>query len=210
MARPTDAKEPDNKAKDAKADNAKGGGGSPTFIIIAMALVTIIGSGLVTAASVYFLAPMVIQPMLQQSLKKITVTVVHTNEDGSGSSDGGGSSLVGPTLSMDEFTVNLKDPTPHYLRAKLSLMLSTSDKTFSTLKGEALKKWFEEFDGEMANYKPSLNDIVITTLTNQSLADVSSEKGKEKIKADIEKQAQAVLGSEHRILRVNFEEFIVQ
>lgn len=209
MARPTEAKEPENKAKDDKAP-AAGGGGNPTIVIIAMALVTILGTSAATAASIYFLAPMVIQPMLQQSLKTVTVKVVHENAEAAEGGEGGGHGGVGPTFRLDEFTVNLKDPNPHYLRAKVSLMLSTHDKTFGTLKGEEAKKWAEEFDMEMQNYKASLNDIVISTLTNQSLADVSSEKGKEKIKETIAKQAQLVLGHEHNVLRVNIEEFIVQ
>ena len=222
MARPTKSKDMKGKPLEAVegggaagAAGGPGGGGSggPSMVILlAVALVVILGSAGASIASVFFLMPMVMQPMMDQ--------VAAAAAKGGGGGHGGGaehgeaggeSSQVGPVIDLDEFTVNLNDPSgDRYLRADFSITVTTEDKAFSELSGEALKKWEEEFHMEMAHYVPAIRDIVISALTQRTSEDLATEEGKEAVKKDIKAKVDKLLHGHHEVIRVNIENFIIQ
>ncbi len=125
MARPTKPKDVKPKA----TENESGGDGAVAtqasfdlkFIVTILAIILI---GLVgPAASVYFIAPMVVEPLVTNALSS-----AGSSEGGHGEGHGSASGpheTLGMNLELDEFTVNLKsDPSQHgqqYLRTKMSL-----------------------------------------------------------------------------------------
>jgi len=139
MARPT-------KPKDVNPDEigaptpAAGGGGSALdlkFIltILLISVVSVAGS----AASIFFLAPMVMGPVIAQEVKT-AVEATAQKAEGEGEGEGeaaehgeGGHETV-MNLELDEFTVNLKpDPSMggnQFLRTKMSLSVAVPPEEF--------------------------------------------------------------------------------
>ncbi len=128
MARPTKPKDIKPKALDESgAPVAGGGGGEPKLdlkliiTIVAIFVASIVGS----AASVYFLAPMVVVPAVVEQV--LAATTEGGGEHGGGA-HAGPHQTVGMNLELDEFTVNLKsDPSlggNQFLRTKMSLSIA--------------------------------------------------------------------------------------
>lgn len=128
MARPTKPKDIKPKALDESGvPAASGGGGEPKLdlkliiTIVAIFVASIVGS----AASVYFLAPMVVVPAVVEQV--IAATTEGGGEHGGGA-HAGPHETVGMNLELDEFTVNLKsDPSMggnQFLRTKMSLSIA--------------------------------------------------------------------------------------
>jgi flagellar FliL protein len=132
--------------------------------------------------------------------------------DGSGAEGGADKApQIGPVLELDEFTVNLKDPGgQRYLRATLSISVTAEDPKFEKLSGEALKKWEEEFHGEMSHYVPAIRDICITAMTKRNASELSTAMGKEALKEEIQKAVDGLFHGSHKVIRVNLENFIIQ
>lgn len=202
MARPT-------KAKEAKPKVAEQAGGPPApkeaifgINLVFMGVILVLCTVLSSAASVYFLTPFVIKPLLQELMPK------EEDDEGDTAHE---MPTIGPVLDLEEFTVNLKDTdAERYLRADLSISVTTEDPSFGKLTGEALHKWEEDFHMEMAHYVPAIRDIVIASLTKRTAAELSTTMGKEQIKGEIQKSVDAVFHGKHKVIRVNFENFIIQ
>jgi flagellar FliL protein len=177
------------------------------MLCIAITLCTTIAS----AASMYFLAPIIIKPMLAQTQPAGEGEEGEFAEEGEEGEAGESLPGVGPVVDLEEFTVNLKDRgEERYLRADLSLMVTAGDPQFENLKGEALHQWQEEFHLEMAHYVPAIRDIVISSLTKRTAAELGSTVGKEQIKNEIKRSVDALFHGKHQVIRVNFENFIIQ
>ncbi len=215
MARPTKSKDVKPKALEPVADKGSSNSvpneesSSPMNMII-IAVIIVVCTAISSAASVYFLAPMVIQPLLAQSKGG------EHGEEGEGEGhgeEGGGHKMptVGPVIDLEEFTVNLKDPGgQRYLRADLSITVTAGDPNFEKLSGEAMHAWEENFHAQMGHYVPAIRDIVITALTKRTAAELSTAMGKEQIKEEIKKNTDGVFHGKHQVIRVNFENFIIQ
>lgn len=145
MARPTQAK--DVKPDDIDADLAAEAGGSSVKsaldlkFIITILVILLAGIG-GSVATTLFLAPMVLGPVIQQS---VTAAAGSAGEHGEGGDHGdshgeghGGagsaSQTIGNTLELDEFTVNLKsDPSMRgnqFLRTKMSLGIAVPEEQY--------------------------------------------------------------------------------
>ncbi len=125
MARPTKPK--DVKPKAVESDPGSGGGGTTTEsafdlkFIVTILVIILVGLG-GPAGSVFFLSPMVIEPIISSALGGLGGGEGH----GEGHGDGTGvHEKIGMNLELDEFTVNLKSdpsqPGHQYLRTKMSL-----------------------------------------------------------------------------------------
>jgi len=69
----------------------------------------------------------------------------------------------------------------------------------------------EAFVGKMATYIPTLRDIVNTALMKRSAAQISTLEGQELLKDEMSQEMNNILATNHyQVVRVNFEEFIVQ
>lgn len=215
MARPTKSKEAKPKALEAVPDGDSKGGGSSSgggmLNMIIMAVIIVVCTAVSSAASVYFLAPMVLKPLLAQMAPAAEGEEGEGGEAHGEEGHGEATPMVGPVLELEEFTVNLRDPDgQRYLRATLSLTVTADDPQFGKLSGEALHKWEENFHHEMGHYVPSIRDIVISTLTKKTAAELSTMQGKEQVKEEIKRQSEALLHGKHKVIRVNLENFIIQ
>ncbi len=101
----------------------------------------------------------------------------------------------GPTLSLDEFLVNLSDPGgDHFLKVTVALGLNKDKgKTPESLKEQT----------------PMIRDAVLTSLGSRTRDDVGAETGRQKLKADIKKKVNAALG-EDDVDDVYFSNFVTQ
>ena len=69
----------------------------------------------------------------------------------------------------------------------------------------------EAFVGKMATYIPTLRDIVNTALMKRSAAQIGTLEGQELLKDEMSQEMNNILAGHHyQVIRVNFEEFIVQ
>ena len=101
----------------------------------------------------------------------------------------------GPVMSLDEFLVNLSDPgSDHFLKVTVGLELDKA-------KGKSAEGLKEQ--------TPAIRDAVLTALSSQSRDAVTPVKGREKLKAEIKKNVNQVLGEED-VQNVYFTNFVTQ
>jgi flagellar FliL protein len=108
---------------------------------------------------------------------------------------GGASALaeIGPMFPLDTFTVNLlSESGRRYLKVEMNLELSG-----------------EELGLELDNKTAVIRDIIIRLLSSKSLEEISTAKGKEKLKEQIVDQLNMRL-RDGRVNNVYFTEFVVQ
>ncbi len=102
-------------------------------------------------------------------------------------------SEIGPMFPLDTFTVNLlSESGRRYLKVQMNLELSG-----------------EELGIELDTRKAVIRDIIIRLLSSKSLEEISTSKGKEKLKDQIVDQLNMRL-SDGKINNVYFTEFVVQ
>lgn len=209
MPRQTEPKEAKETTTVENTPAASASNGNSLVSMLVLALVITIGSAISSAASVYFLAPMVMEPMLAK-IKPAHAEGEEGAEHGEGA-EGHAAAKVGPVLDMDEFVVNLNDESgERYLKADFSIMVSVKDDSYTKLSGHDLEKWEEEFKHHMGHYLPSIRDIIISTLTKYSAEELATVEGKNKIKKEIMAQSTPLFHGENEVLRVNIENFVIQ
>lgn len=100
---------------------------------------------------------------------------------------------VGPMYPLDQFLVNLLSETgSRYLKMELNIELSA-----------------ETLTPEIDQKKPLLRDIIIKILTSKTYEDISTAKGKERLKDEIATKLNEILRDGY-IKNVYFTDFIVQ
>lgn len=100
---------------------------------------------------------------------------------------------VGPMFPLDAFTVNLlSENGRRYLKVEMNLELSG-----------------EELGAELEGKKAVIRDVIIRLLSSKSLEEISTSKGKEKLKDQIVEQLNMRL-RDGSIKNVYFTEFVVQ
>jgi flagellar FliL protein len=105
----------------------------------------------------------------------------------------GSFSEIGPLFPLDTFTVNLlSESGRRYLKVQMNLELSG-----------------EELGIELDTRKAVIRDIIIRLLSSKSLEEISTAKGKEKLKDQIVDQLNMRL-KDGKIRNVYFTEFVVQ
>ncbi len=146
MARPTQAKDikPDEIEAELDAEASGGGGGKTSALdlkfIITILAIFIAGIG-GSVASIMFLAPMVLGPVIQEQVIAATGATPAEHGGEHGEEHGGGhgghghpSQSIGMLLDLEEFTVNLKnDPGlrgNQFLRTKLSLSVALPEEQY--------------------------------------------------------------------------------
>jgi flagellar basal body-associated protein FliL len=144
--------------------------------------------------------------------------------------------LLGLNLGLDEFTVNLKKVEgirgTQYLRAKMNLNVTVPEAENCNVEAphdapaeggegghggggapavDTAKACQEAFQGKMSKYVPSFRDIINTALMKRSTLDIGTMEGQEALKDELIQEMNGLLASSsYKVLRVNFEEFIVQ
>lgn len=102
---------------------------------------------------------------------------------------------LGPVMPLDEFLVNLADPSgDHFLKVTVNLELDKAKgKTAEALKDQVAP----------------IRDAVLTSLCSKTREDVTPQTGRDKLKADIKKNVNAALG-EDDVEGVYFTNFVTQ
>ncbi|MFZ2890354.1 flagellar basal body-associated protein FliL [Sulfuricurvum sp.] len=107
--------------------------------------------------------------------------------------DGGASTEVGLMYPLDIFTVNLlSESGRRYLKVEMNLELEG-----------------EELSPELDTKKPVFRDIIIRILSSKSLEEISTIKGKEKLKEQIVSELNTRL-KDGKVKNVYFTDFVVQ
>jgi len=100
---------------------------------------------------------------------------------------------VGPMMEMDTFIVNLlSENGRRYLKVKVNLELED-----------------EELQEEIGTKIPVLRDVIIRIASSKTLAEISTEKGKEKFKDQIVSEININL-KDGKINNVFFTDFVIQ
>ena len=100
---------------------------------------------------------------------------------------------IGPIYPLDQFIVNLlSQGGAKFLKTKMDLELSGPELT-----------------AELDKKKPLIRDIVIRTLSSKTYQEVSTNRGKEKLKDELVDKINAVL-ADGQVKNIFFTEFVVQ
>jgi flagellar basal body-associated protein FliL len=68
----------------------------------------------------------------------------------------------------------------------------------------------DAFKNKMAQFIPAMRDIINTALMKRTAAQLSTTEGVETLKDEIKEQINQILPTEYRVVRVNFQDFIIQ
>lgn len=175
-----------DEEKKEETKEKKSGSNLVLIIIIVLLVLILVGGGL----AAYFLLSdngdtkqpnMSQQPQPQAQMKKSNVA---RNSD---------LVEIGPIYPLDQFIVNLlSEGGTKFLKTKMDLELSGPELT-----------------AELDKKKPLIRDIVIRTLSSKTFQEVSTNRGKEKLKDELVDRINAVLADGH-IKNIFFTEFVVQ
>ncbi|MBV5321699.1 MAG: flagellar basal body-associated protein FliL [Sulfuricurvum sp.] len=113
--------------------------------------------------------------------------------DGHGEAGGEAMTEVGLMFPLDAFTVNLlSESGRRYLKCEINLEMEG-----------------EELSHELEEKKPVFRDIIIRILSSKSLEEISTVKGKEKLKEEIVQDLNTRL-KDGKVKNVYFTDFVVQ
>lgn len=215
---PKDAKpKTDNIAKDAKG--AGGGGLDGTTLLIVNTVTTVIICVLFIGVN-YF-----VQTNFMNT-KFATIMQSINGSEGEGEGEGEEDTVErGLILDLGDFVLNLADVNARrYLKANVAVELTkkTTDPGMNKEEkpaegghgghgGEAAAPDpMAEIQAEMDQFKPSIRDAVISTLSSKTSDELSSVAGKEEAKEQIKEAVDAIFAGERQVLRVSFGNFIIQ
>ncbi|MDD3420283.1 MAG: flagellar basal body-associated FliL family protein [Candidatus Gastranaerophilales bacterium] len=134
----------------------------------------------------------------------------------------------GLILDLGDFVLNLSDTTARrYLKANVAIELtkkaSDPDPTAAPAEGEGgghgghgggegggADAGMKAIEAEMDQFKPSIRDAVISTLSSKTSDELSSIAGKEEAKEQIKEAVNAIFAGDREVLRVSFGNFIIQ
>jgi len=67
-----------------------------------------------------------------------------------------------------------------------------------------------EFKANMGHYVPTIRDVINSSLMKRTASQLASAEGQEVLKDEIKEQLTQVMAPEYEVLRVNFQDFIIQ
>ena len=163
-------------------ETKKSGGNMVLIIIIALLVLLLVGGGAAAFLLMGSYDVVAQQPMQQQASKSQRVSKRSTNL-----------LSIGPMYPMDNFIVNLlSESGSRYLKVTLDIELSG-----------------EELAPEMDRKKSLIRDIIIRTLSAKTFEEVSTMKGKDRLKDEIVSKLNEVLADGH-VQNIFFTDFVVQ
>ncbi len=173
-----------DEEKNEEKKEKKSGSNLVLIIIVILLVLILVGGGL----AAYFLLSdnSEDQPAKQQQpqSKQIKKSKVSRNSD---------LLEIGPIYPLDQFIVNLlSEGGSRFLKVKMDLELSGPELT-----------------AELDKKKPLIRDIVIRTLSSKTFQEVSTNRGKEKLKDELVDRINAVL-ADGQVKNIFFTEFVVQ
>ena len=100
---------------------------------------------------------------------------------------------IGPIYPLDQFIVNLVSTNANrYLKCKIDLELDSP-----------------ELQQEVDKKLPAIRDLIIRILSSKTVEEIQTAKGKEKLKEEIKRKINQMLGT-GEIRNVYFTEFVIQ
>ena len=66
------------------------------------------------------------------------------------------------------------------------------------------------FKEHMGRFVPSIRDIINASLMKRTASQLASQEGQEALKDEIKEQISQIMAPEYEVLRVNFQDFIIQ
>mgnify|MGYP006277496403 CR=1 FL=1 len=106
--------------------------------------------------------------------------------------------------------INLAEPSGRrYIRVNIVLEIYPSNPDYVNLEHEAQNHYLEEFNQEIEDSLPIINDSLISELSSKTFEEVYTAEGKEKIREEIVTLLNEKL-ADHHIMNVYFTEFVVQ
>ena len=175
------AKEKDEEKTEVKKSSSK----IVLIIIIILLVLILVGGGL---AAYFLLSDNNTEPTptQTQNQQKTMSNKKHFNKN----SD---LTKIGPIYPLDQFIVNLlSENGTRFLKIKMDLELSGPELTT-----------------ELDKKKPMVRDIIIRTLSSKTFQEVSTDRGKEKLKDELVEKLNNVL-TDGYIKNIFFTEFVVQ
>lgn len=127
----------------------------------------------------------------------------------------------GIIVDLGDFILNLSDASPRkYLKVNVALEVSKTaadtEAEVAPVKkeggegGEGVAGAASPIEAEMAQFKPSIRDAIITTLSSKTSAELSTVAGKELAKEQITEAVNGLFAGEREVIRVSFGQFIIQ
>ena len=173
-------KKENEEEKEEKKANESGGNKLILIIIVILLLLLLIIGGVV---AYFLLSNNDTPPADQNTTTKIAAKKVqHTD-----------ALNIGPIYPLDPFTVNLKSSgATRYLKCTINLEMDSPNT-----------------QPELDKLKPAIRDLIIRILSSKTVPEISTSKGKEKLKQEIAKQINAIL-STGEIRHVYFTAFVIQ
>jgi len=162
----------------------KSGGNMVLIMIVVLLVILLIGGGL----AAYFLLGSSNDP---QTMQNQNTQAAPAKRKSSGRSTQ--YLTIGPMYPMDQFVVNLLSQNgSKYLKVNLDIELDT-----------------QQLSVEMDKKKALIRDIIIRVLSSKTFEEVSTMKGKERLKDEIVKKINDVL-ADGQVKNIFFTDFVVQ
>lgn len=166
-----------------EVEQKKSGGNLVLILIVVLLVLLLVGGGL----AAYFLLGSDSQPAAGQNTQN---SATQQNSPAKRSTN---NLSIGPMYPMSQFVVNLlSEGGSKYLKVSLDIELGS-----------------EELSAEMDQKKSLIRDIVIRALSSKTFEEVSTMKGKDRLKDEIVKDINQVL-SDGQIRNIFFTDFVVQ
>lgn len=209
---PKDAKpKTDNIAKDAKA----AGGIDGTKLLIINTVTTVVICVLFIGVN-YFVQT----NFMDEKFEKVIASIGTVGEEEEATEE----VERGLILDLGDFVLNLSDTDARrYLKANVAIELTKKESDPNPNApaaegggghgghGEApAADPMKQIEAEMAQFKPSIRDAVISTLSSKTSHELSGIAGKEEAKEQIKEAVDAIFAGERQALRVSFGNFIIQ
>jgi flagellar protein FliL len=106
--------------------------------------------------------------------------------------------------------VNLADEGgKKFIRVNVVVEFAPHDLSYLSMAEEAKTEYLNEFNTELNNQLPIINDIIITQISTKDFASIYTADGKEQLRKDLISTLDEKL-SEYTVLSVYFTEFVMQ
>jgi flagellar FliL protein len=212
MVRPTRPKDIKPKAEGSQPSEPSGGGFDSNKLIMVNTITTVLICVLFIGGN-YFVQDKLLSSKLQHIQ---TGTPDEEAQEGASEEE----EERGLILDLGEFILNLSDAKARrYLKVNVAIELTRTDTDPDMAGGDsgggghghgAAVDPMKLIEVEMSQYKPSVRDAIISTLSSKTAEELSTVAGKELAKEQIKESVDAIFGGKREVLRVSFGTFIIQ
>jgi len=117
---------------------------------------------------------------------------------------------AGIMYELSPKVVNLAEPGGfRYLQVSMVLELWPLIDNYNQLQGEERDLAIDQFREKMNSWQPVIDDILTTTLSSKTFADISTVEGKQVLKEELMTSINELLGYQG-VINIYFTEFVVQ